>query len=114
MEIEDCMVCSVCKEPTISYIFDSGKKTISFYVEPHLDMSKVTMREAVVTKKVSEDEKGYDVDVYCPVCAKPSNCYTGIPHDWKVESGPDRTLVLIPFAEFPKGCIVAMSEGEAK
>ncbi len=113
MEVEDVMFCCLGDIATIDYIADFGRKEIAFYVEPHLDMAKVTMLDAVVTKIVNEDSDGYDVEIYCPVCGKPSNIYGHLPNDWKVLSGPDYTLITIPLSEIPKDCIVAMEPSKA-
>lgn len=107
MEVEDVMFCCLGDIPVIDYIFDSRSKEIRFYVEPHLDMAKVTMANAIVTKVVNQDSEGYDVEIYCPVCGKPTITYGHIPNDWKVLSGPDRTLTIIPLNEIPKDCIIA-------
>lgn len=109
-EVEDCMFCCLGKTPVIDYILETHSKTLTFYVEPHLDMSRVTMADAVVVKEINRDKDGYDLEIYCPVCGKPTNHYGHIPFDAKVFSGPDHTLVAIPFSEIPKECIIA-SEG---
>lgn len=109
-EVEDCMFCCLGETPVITYILETHSKTLTFYVEPHLDMSKVTMADAVVVKEIDRDKDGYDLEIYCPVCGKPTNHYGHIPFDAKVFSGPDHTLIAIPISEIPKECIVA-SEG---
>ncbi len=106
MEIEDVLFCCLGKIPVISYILETHSKTLTFYVEPHLDMSKVTMADAVVVRKINQDMKGYDLEISCPVCGKPTNHYRGIPYDAQVFSGPNYTLIAIPLSEIPKESII--------
>ena len=106
MEIESAMFCTCMKAPTVLRIYDSGRKEIRFYVEPHLNEALV--KHDVRIRKVpnKDDLEKYDAVVYCPVCGKSlSEVYSGIPLDWECLASP-HALVTIPINQIPKSWIV--------
>lgn len=107
-ELEDCLDCPECKQTVITYILETHSKTLSFYVEPHLDFSKIIMADAIKVERINQTKKHYDLAIYCPICGKPTIKYTGIPYDAKIEAGPEKQLVAIPLNEIPKDCIIAV------
>ncbi|MFA5455893.1 MAG: hypothetical protein WC272_11325 [Sulfurimonas sp.] len=109
-EVENYIDCPDCKQTVITYILETHSKTLSFYVEPHLDHSKITMADAVKVEVAKKRKSGYDLRIYCPICGKPTMNYGIIPFNAKVEAGPEKQLILIPLDEIPKDCIIA-SEG---
>lgn len=106
-EVENFLDCPECKQTVIRYILEIHSKTLSFYVEPHLDHSKITMADAVRVEATKKRKKSFTLSIYCPICGKPTMNYSGVPYNAKVEAGPEKQLVLIPLDEIPKDCIIA-------
>ena len=109
MEIESVMFCSCMKSPTILYFFDTCRKEIRFYAEPHLYEGAI--KHVVKLKKVPDpsDPEKYGVLIYCPVCGKPlPEGYGGVPMDWECLASPG-ALVVIPLDQIPDSWIIAKS-----
>ena len=96
MELEDEILCPKCKKPTVYYLFNSGRKTIKFYPEPHLAETEIkhpTLQMRKVPNK--DDSTKYDVILSCPKCGEDLFAYSGVPLDWECFDTPG-SLVCIP------------------
>jgi len=99
MEIEYVIKCKHCKEYTVLYIWDGGRRETRFYPEPHLDERKITRPNVNLKRKPNKDDpEKYDVTFECPVCGRPMGTYRGIPLDWKCLDTPG-SLSLIPIKD---------------
>ena len=98
MEIESDMMCEKCGKPTIFYIFDSTKKEICFYPEPHLNEAEIKHSTGQMKRVPSAKSDKYDVLLFCPVCGIEIAKYKNVPLDWTCLDTPN-PITVIPIKE---------------
>ena len=99
MKIEDSMKCEACGKDTVFFAYDSNRKQVRFYPEPHLDEREIRHPNVNLRRKSSRDgPEYYDVMVHCPICGKHIHDYIGVPVDWACIDTPG-PLFLTPLVE---------------
>ena len=90
-------------------MWNSRRKTISFYPEPHLKENEVKYSNLNLKKIPNHvDPEKYDVLIYCPVCGDLMDFYVGVHLDWEVLDTPG-SITVIPLDQL-KPWILASSE----